>query len=109
MGLHPGGSVSRGGLHPGVSASGGLHLGGLHLGGGGPHLAGSASRGSGSASGGGGGGGLHLEGKGSVSGGVGRPPSPPVKRMTDRCKNITLPQTSFAVGKTTRATSKSRS
>ena len=28
----------------------------------------------------------------------GRPP-PPVTRMTDRCKNITLPQTSFAGGK----------
>ena len=25
--------------------------------------------------------------------------TPPVKRMTDRCKNITLPQTSFAGGK----------
>ena len=25
--------------------------------------------------------------------------SPPVNRMTDRCKNITLPQTSFAGGK----------
>ena len=26
------------------------------------------------------------------------PPFPPVNRMTDRCKNITLPQTSFARG-----------
>ena len=26
-------------------------------------------------------------------------PPPPVNRMTDRCKNITLPQTSFAGGK----------
>ena len=25
-------------------------------------------------------------------------PHPPVNRMTDRCKNITLPQTSFAGG-----------
>ena len=25
--------------------------------------------------------------------------TPPVNRMTDRCKNITLPQTSFAGGK----------
>ena len=24
--------------------------------------------------------------------------TPPVNRMTDRCKNITLPQTSFAAG-----------
>ena len=30
-------------------------------------------------------------------GGLGRPPSP-VNRMTHRCKNITLPQTSFAGG-----------
>ena len=28
-------------------------------------------------------------------------PSPPVNRMTNRCKNITLPQTSFAGGKNT--------
>ena len=27
------------------------------------------------------------------------PGTPPVNRMTDRCKNITLPQTSFAAGK----------
>ena len=27
------------------------------------------------------------------------PGDPPVNRMTNRCKNITLPQTSFAVGK----------
>ena len=27
------------------------------------------------------------------------PPPPPVNRMTNRCKNITLPQTSFAGGK----------
>ena len=26
------------------------------------------------------------------------PGTPPVKRMTDKCKNITLPQTSFAGG-----------
>ena len=44
---------------------------------------------------------------GLLSGGVSAPggipacteADPPVKRMTDRCKNITLPQTSFAGGK----------
>ena len=37
---------------------------------------------------------------GSASGGrLGRPLSPLVNRMTDRCKNITLPQTSFAGSK----------
>ena len=30
--------------------------------------------------------------------GLGRPPSPSVNRMTHGCKNITLPQTSFAGG-----------
>ena len=39
-------------------------------------------------------GGLCLGERGSLSG---RPP-PPVNRMTHRCKNITLPQTSFAGG-----------
>ena len=36
-----------------------------------------------------------------VRGGGGTCPGnpPPVNRMTDRCKNITLPQTSFAGGK----------
>ena len=29
---------------------------------------------------------------------LGSQPPPPVNRMTDRCKNITLPQTSFASG-----------
>ena len=40
-------------------------------------------------------------GEGSATrekGWVGQTPSP-VNRMTDRCKNITLPQTSFAGGK----------
>ena len=32
-------------------------------------------------------------------GGVGQIPLLPVNRMTHRCKNITLPQTSFAGGK----------
>ena len=32
--------------------------------------------------------------------------SPPVNRMTNRCKNITLPQTSFAGGKNTRSSQK---
>ena len=40
--------------------------------------------------------GLHLGG-GSASGG----PPPPVNRMMHRCKNITLPQTSFTGGKNT--------
>ena len=31
---------------------------------------------------------------------------PPVNRMTNRCKNITLPQTSFAGGKNTRSSQK---
>ena len=30
---------------------------------------------------------------------MGQTPPPPVDRLTDRCKNITLPQTSFAGGK----------
>ena len=47
-------------------------------------------------------GGLHREGSAQVclQGGVGQTPlPPPVYRMTHRCKNITLPQTSFASGK----------
>ena len=53
-----------------------------------------------------GGGPLHSQGEGSASrgcaswwgggGGGQTPPSPPVNRITDRYKNITLPQTSFA-------------
>ena len=35
----------------------------------------------------------------SLPGGVLAQVLPPVNRMTDRCKNITLPQTSFAGGK----------
>ena len=35
----------------------------------------------------------------TCSGYLPRYPPPPVNRMTDRCKNITLPQTSFAGGK----------
>ena len=94
----------------GVCIQGGLHLGGLHLGGLHPgvlHLGGSASKGSVF-------GGLHLgdlhrggsvhkRGGGSAQPprsaygeGLGRQPSPLVNRMTHRCKNITLPQTSFA-------------
>ena len=44
-------------------------------------------------------GGLHRGGSAS-RGDVGKTPSPspPVNRMTHRCKNITLPQTSFAGG-----------
>ena len=49
------------------------------------------------------GGGCLLPGGVSATGGVGIPActetDPPVNRMTDRCKNITLPQTSFAGGK----------
>ena len=46
------------------------------------------------------GGGLHPGG-GCILVGVGgqTPPFPPVNRMTEGCKNITLPQTSFAGGK----------
>ena len=79
----------QGGLHPGGFPSRGRGVGvciqeDLHLGGGGLHPGGSAS-------------------------GGWTDPIFPVNRMTDRCKNITLPQTSFAGSKTTRATSKSRS
>ena len=68
-------TVSRGSASKGVCTTRqGLHLGGLHLGGSAQPC-----------------GGLHLEGLGR--------PRPPVNRMTHRCKNITLPQTSFAGGK----------
>ena len=39
--------------------------------------------------------GVSMSGGGAVSGRE----TPPVNRMTDRCKSITLPQTSFAGGK----------
>ena len=43
--------------------------------------------------------GVYLPGGGLPAGGVYLPRYyPPVNRMTDRCKNITLPQTSFAGG-----------
>ena len=70
-----------GGLHPGgcptsekICIQGALHLGGL------PNPRGSASRGV------------------CIQGGWGDP-LPPVNRMTHKCKNITLPQTSFVGGK----------
>ena len=48
-------------------------------------------------------GGLHVWGEGLHPGGVINPggswADPLVNRMTDSCKNITLPQTSFAGGK----------
>ena len=44
----------------------------------------------------GGGGGVYLPGGGRYL--PRYSPPPPVNRMTDRCKNITLPQTSFAGG-----------
>ena len=46
-----------------------------------------------------------VPGGGGVPGPRGTPAQvlpPPVNRMTDRCKNITLPQTSFAGGKSSR-------
>ena len=64
------------------SAKGGLHPGGLPRGG--QHPGGSASRG-----------GLPRV--------VEQTPLPPVNRMTQRCKSITLPQTSFAGGKNCRS------
>ena len=42
--------------------------------------------------------GVHLSGGGVPAEGVPAQVLPPVNRMTDRCKNITLPQTSFAGG-----------
>ena len=44
-------------------------------------------------------GGRHPGPRGRHPGPRGRHPRPPVDRMTDTCKNITLPQTSFAGGK----------
>ena len=73
-----GGLPNRGGLHPGGSAQ----SGGVCIQGGLPNPGGSAQPG------------------GSASGGVGQAPSP-VNKMTHRCKNITLPQTSFAASKNT--------
>ena len=101
VGLHLGeGSASRGGgVHPGGVYLGVLHLGvciqgegvciqgGLHPG------RGSCIQGVGSASRGVYQGGLHL---GICIQGV---CLPPVNRMTHGCKNITLPQTSYAGGK----------
>ena len=44
-------------------------------------------------------GGVPARGEGAVPARGGTcPGTPPVNRMTDRCKNITLPQTSFADG-----------
>ena len=82
--LLPGGVCSRGCLLLGVSAPGGSALGVCFQGVSAP-----------------GGGGL-LQG-GVCSRGDGIPActeadTPPMNRMTDRCKNITLPQTSFAGG-----------
>ena len=119
--LHLGGSTSRGGLpNPEGSASGGFcqTLGGVCIQGGLPNPGGSASRdgvcptlggvciqaappnprGSAKTLGG-----LHPGGsaqpEGSASRGGWADPLPSVNRMTYRCKNITLPQTSFTGGK----------
>ena len=101
---------------------GGLHLwggdltnpGGSASWGGSDQPRGSASRGNFPNPGGSTSGGLHPGGSASgrvcrnphpspptpicLQGGIGQPPLPPVNRMTHRCKNITLPQTSFAPG-----------
>ena len=69
----------------GVSGEGALHPGG------GLHPWGSASMGKG---------GLHAGGGGLHPRGLGRPPCP--HEQTDRCKNITLPKTSFAGGNNAR-------
>ena len=76
-GLHPRGSASQRGLHPwGVCIQGSAPQGFLHPRG--VCIWGSASR-------------------GVCIWGVGQTPSP--CEQTDRCKNITLPKTSFAGGK----------
>ena len=102
-----GGAPSRGGfLHWGGSPSGGvLHLGGFSIQGGSPsrgvlHLGGFSIQGGVLHPGGfsiGGGcllwGGLHA--RGGLARRTPPPTPPPVNRMTDRCKNITLAKTSF--------------
>ena len=91
-GLHQGGGVC-----PTSGGGGGLHPGGLPNPGEGRW---SASGGSAQPRGGGWSAsrGVCPTPGGSAYRGVGQTPLPPVNRMALRCKNITLPQTSFAGG-----------
>ena len=94
-GLHPWGSASTGVCIWGLVLPnpGGLHRGGL------PNPGGSAScMGSVQPQGGLHPGGVFPTVRGLHPGVIGQTPSPPVNRMIHRCKNITLPQTSFPGG-----------